>query len=1075
MNIECPACGKKYEVPERHLGRKFRCLKCKTKIRTGEFVRELAPATPVVPFPEDPAPEPSLRKHRVSFQKETGPADVGVYKGLKILSVVLFIGGILALGLMIVESQYGFLRQAQLDLEGIEGVADGSVEGAPRAESDSRPPAPDVDSGELAAQREDAVAVAPRGSGEAAPRTPAESTDLEPDAPPTFLPANEPYGQEPRLGEVEDFDPTWFANSPNYLLRSVTKEDVNGSRMEKVVRSFGSPTFIKQYLRLQDSQDFSVRFYSSIGLANFGVNLDESLLVILEAIATNRTRVGTTKLRLDLANQLLAIHHERVPLALQAMARRHSAEIKGFAIEYLANLGTDAQPVVVEIANSLQDGRPYVPQDPDLAAKTIGDISLYCLKRLRGNAIDAVPELMNQIKTMGESEFRTELNELVIDILTQSHGQTRRAEMNDWARGIGLDYIPSSMRHLVHYRMGRLLESDYFREIEQAPAFMEALDLLQEKSRYRLSDIDLVTLAYENEASTLWQKRPFVMVVRTKEPIDMSRFGPYPVGEIEGKSFLQISPEVGLYRARENTLILATLDDLVSIVTGRKFQSPLLVLPSGPKEVDYFESNQHFAIACRFDAENCQVESEFEYFVPKIAKEKLALYEAEQFELPLEFPGPARYVVETTEGIGNLEQASRLKIVNRIPITDFPLILVRLDWLRPADRTSLEAWQDLVAASATQRGILSDAANRVQVELGTINDLTRGEVCQLISQFFVNMDVGPAKNMRYSGEEKTNLHRLLQMVSGWVEGPILSQVKDYMNAVHFDEARQIGIYVRIPTSQSLHLIAENMRQMEKVELPDESWVRLSNMLAHLFAVGDDKVLANCLRVCGESSQLVIEFNSQISEMADDAQAPEELRELASKALGLTRQIRVVEQDYSDLEGYARDSGIANYALEGHRKLRGDPPAITKLAPFREDTRVFDIQLPELHPDIWEIQLDGAVDRELEEYRVVTGLKFTVLNGDVIVVERRSHQPSQQILNDWNTTSGYLCSNLVRDVKGESGAEFDRKRLYFSQGLPKAQRLIVADGVQYEVRWMGRNHDKHPAYVDQILDSFGIRQ
>ena len=61
------------------------------------------------------------------------------------------------------------------------------------------------------------------------------------------------------------------------------------------------------------------------------------------------------------------------------------------------------------------------------------------------------------------------------------------------------------------------------------------------------------------------------------------------------------------------------------------------------------------------------------------------------------------------------------------------------------------------------------------------------------------------------------------------------------------------------------------------------------------------------------------------------------------------------------------------------------------------------------------------------------------------------------------------------MKGESGAEFDRKRLYFSQGLPKAQRLIVADGIQYEVRWMGRNHDKHPAYVDQILDSFGVRK
>lgn len=130
--------------------------------------------------------------------------------------------------------------------------------------------------------------------------------------------------------------------------------------MEKVARSYGSPTFIQQYLRLQNSPDFSVRFYSSMALANFGVNIDESLLVMLEAIATDRTRVGTTKLRLDLANRLLAVHHERVPKALQVMARRHSAEIKGFAIEYLANLGVDAQPVVREI-NWLKPGNISVP------------------------------------------------------------------------------------------------------------------------------------------------------------------------------------------------------------------------------------------------------------------------------------------------------------------------------------------------------------------------------------------------------------------------------------------------------------------------------------------------------------------------------------------------------------------------------------------------------------------------------------------------------------------------------------------------------------------------------------------
>ncbi|MCH2183341.1 MAG: hypothetical protein MK108_15185 [Mariniblastus sp.] len=1056
-------------------------MKCKTKIRTLESAGSLVPTAPPVQPLEKPVVTRALSTQRSSFQKETGPADVGVYKGLKILSVVLFVGGLLAVALMIMESQFGVLRQAQLDMEGIQGDSGSEAEASPSVGPASTTltgdavaaPGSPQGAGLSTASGGEADVDSPAGSETAGKTAGSESGD--PDALPRILPANERYGQEPSLGEIEDFDPTWFTNNPNYLLRSLVKVDVNGSRMEKVVRAFGSPTFIQQYRRLQDSPDFSVRFYSSIGLANFGVNIDESLLVILEAIATDRTRVGTTKLRLDLANQLLAAHHERVPGALHTMARRHSAEIKGFAIEYLANLGVDAQPVVVEIADSLHDRRPYIPQNPELDVKTIGDISLYCLKRLQANAVGAVPELMKQIETMGESELRTEMNELVVDILTRSHSQAYRTEMSDWAQGVGLGYIPPSMRHLVHYRMSRLLASGYFQEISKAPAFMEAIQLLEDQCHLRLSDIDFVTLAYENEARTLWQKRPFVMVLRTLEPVDMSRFGDHPVGDFEGRSFLLVSPEIGLYRARENTLILATLDDLRSIVADKKTQSPMLVLPSDPEKADYFESTQHFAVSCHFDGDDCQLESEFEYFVPDVAKAKRALLEADQFELPLGFPGPAKFVLETTDRTATVDQESRLKIVNRIPLASFPLTLVRLDWLRPANRTSLEAWQDLVAASATQRGIFSEASNRVQPELGEVNDLTRHDVCQLIPQFFINMDVGPAKNMKYSGEEKTNLYRLLQMVSGWVEGSILVQVKDYMNAVHFEEARQIEVYTRIPTSQSLALIAENMQQMDAVELSDESWAQLSNMLRHLFAVGDDQVLKDCLTVCGKAPQLVIEFNLTVKGIADNAEVSAELREMASRALGVTREIRVVEQDYSDLESYARDSGMANYALEGHRKMRGDPPKITKLVPFREDARVFDITLPELHPDIWEIQLDGPVDREQEEYRMVTGLKYTVLNGDVIVVQRRNHQPTEQVLNDWNTASGYLCGNLVRDEKGSSSSEFDRQRFYFAQGLPKAQRLIVSDGVQYEVRWMGRNHDSHPAYVQRIFDSFSVRQ
>ena len=555
----------------------------------------------------------------------------------------------------------------------------------------------------------------------------------------------------------------------------------------------------------------------------------------------------------------------------------------------------------------------------------------------------------------------------------------------------------------------------------------------------------------------------------------MSQFDSYRGAEFDGARFLEVSPEIGLYRARENTLILATLDDLKSIVAKQKEQSPSLVLPAEPDKAMFFEATQHFAVSCNFANGDCQLVSEFEYFLPTVAEAKLALLEAGKFELPLEFPGPAKFVFETTDRSSSIHLESRLRVVNRIPIDKAPLTLVKLDWLRPADSASFEAWQDLVAASATQRGIFSDASNRVHPELGVVNDLMRRKVCELIPQFFNHMEVGPAKNLKYSGEEKANLYRLLKLITGWVEGPILVQVKDYMNAVHFDQSRQIQVYANIPTSESLGLIAENMQQVDSVDLPEESWAQVAGMLKHLFAVGDEEVLEDCLLVCQKSPQLVIEFNLPIKSIVEDSSASPDLRKLASNVLSIIRRIRVVEQDYSRLEEYARDSGIANYALEGHRKLRGDPPKISKLVPFREEARVFDIQLPELHPDIWEIQLEGPVDREQEEYREITGLKYTVLNGDVIVVNRRNHQPSESVHSDWNTTTGYLCDNLVRDEAGGSDAEFDRQRYYFAQGLPKAQRLIVYKGIQYELRWMGRNHREHPLYLDQIMGSFGVKE
>ena len=35
MLVECPNCEKKYKVPERHIGKKFRCENCGHRVRTG--------------------------------------------------------------------------------------------------------------------------------------------------------------------------------------------------------------------------------------------------------------------------------------------------------------------------------------------------------------------------------------------------------------------------------------------------------------------------------------------------------------------------------------------------------------------------------------------------------------------------------------------------------------------------------------------------------------------------------------------------------------------------------------------------------------------------------------------------------------------------------------------------------------------------------------------------------------------------------------------------------------------------------------------------------------------------------
>ena len=295
----------------------------------------------------------------------------------------------------------------------------------------------------------------------------------------------------------------------------------------------------------------------------------------------------------------------------------------------------------------------------------------------------------------------------------------------------------------------------------------------------------------------------------------------------------------------------------------------------------------------------------------------------------------------------------------------------------------------------------------------------------------------------------------------------------FLNAANFSSARKITVLSASLNSVALKFIANHAAKANQLELEPETIERLRLLVEHYLVNGDEASQLDALTVCKFVPNFATFMDQHISRIADSDTAAN-LKNAARELRRRAREVRFAEGDYDFLEKLAQDSGLANYGIEGHRDLKGDPPKIEKLEPFLEENRIFDIDLPYVDPDLETLQLDGNVDPVEKEYSRVTGFKYMVRNADIVIVSKQ-RLTTECLEDDWRAATRFLQSRATLDFANETEYDFDRTRYYSIQGLQKAQRLVVVGDSMFEVRWIGRRHKTAPPYVQQILDSFRIRE
>ena len=1089
MKIECSRCKRRYQIPENLVGQTIRCLHCgepidsttqpTVAITTGpesspsQFYD--SPVSPVDPSGAPPRTAPGSARRAWQTQKQTSQQPILKPETAKLIVLVICILAMGAVALMVAEWQWGVVS-GRRTFSNPTQVADrdGPVEDSPSVDeppandpqpshAEGKPDRPESKTGSSNETTRAQTAERPETTGR---NRETENTAEDDDQPEPF-PLADDY-PEPVLGKIPFFDPTWDANQPLYSLRVLDRPELTGEVMEKIVRTYGAPPFIRRYRELLHSDDYTVQFYAAMGLANFGDEVVPSIRFMLKAIALSRSRPGY-QIRLDLANQLIAHWRREAVPALFDLIHDPDADVKGAAIEYLALFGWESRPAVPAIASAVTDARPYVPMTPELKTFSIGQLAREALRRLGPQAVDALPTLLKSIRQMKPSPVRDELIRLAVEI-RRAAGIRSSGDLPDWAERAGLQYLPDTLRYVAYCRPQKLIDAGM---ISKQPDWLEPL---QSRVGIALNEIDLITFAWQNDRDSLWEKRPCLGVLRTRNPIGMVHLPAAKRTEVDGQIVHLVPGDMAYQRIGEHTLVFGTADEVLAAAAKRirALGPPPVVMPRGEREPLYFRATPSWGVSAYEGTGRPEVAIEFEYGSPELARVAA--------DLLLDPTDPDSDVNRLPEGwsalIGDASARWQLELSRAVTWISMPKgpggqRLIDLKMWTDEKTAGVQQWETFAWEVQTERSPFSDAAGLIHPEMQQASDLYRAEVVDIVSRFLSEVGVDATTAMDVSGSQKKNIIRFLHAVATWADSRHLESITHFIDAIHLDPARAVAIYSRIAHRESIAHMAQRVENVPAIAFSDDTRQRLKPMLEHYLNVGDEPTVISILRICAADPWLATRLEDRIGQLRDDRTLAESTRQLAGDVRQMRQPFVLPADDYSRLERYAVDSGTANVGRKPGKTFRRRAPGIQKMLAFAHNARTFDVDLPHVDPELIRTEFEGPADESIEQYTRIDTLRYMIDGGDVVVAARREYDPDH-VARDWVGTSAYLGSALVRDVEVSGKYAFDRRRDYVLDGTPKSQRIIQVGNSIFEVRWIGWNYNHFPPHVDMIIQSFSPR-
>ncbi|MEM7454994.1 MAG: hypothetical protein AAF456_11645 [Planctomycetota bacterium] len=1163
MKIRCGHCGKKYDIPERHLGKKFTCVKCDNRIKT------------YLPSQGD---DPTERVHPVSPISETPPVDLNAATGSHFsgpdLSAMRPAGNRLAQG----GPWYRNLMRIGLPVAAVTVAIAGGLLILKYQNGEPENPATDDPGATLAGNT--VVAADDHSEARTAGSVAARSNDAGRVTLADDRPAN--FGQSGRFRDdikYAGLRPPHILNDPlvdptfvNYDITGFERFYFKELLLEYGL-TYGGIEFQKLYERAMNSRSSSVRMDGAIACANWRHNLETAIPTILSTMGAHDVTADGKEYRLHYAARILNEYPNLVESAVE---------------DIIAN-GDEGFDVCLDKLIEKNRITPDVFRATILAAnssdqRTVNGISLtHILDSFLGySSLDT-----------GFLDGRLNLNPFEVDLPRPVLDRIRRISWKDnggkasIAGQTGLDMIPEFFDSLSFLRVSDVLQCGAM-NFKMGPDSLKiaAYDQLEPLSRITdalnssLAEVQFVTTGQPSDMDTATEATtPTLMIVRFKSAPDQDGLSKIGERSDDGQYLL----EGGYFAAFVDNLTLAIgTSNEVDWCRNRRSADHIHPAVFHWQELEYcdaFQGDNSNATFFQFDMRtaDASVLTMKEYFVDlesSLSPDEWREHNQQLADILAEFrrgqqgrdtgmraalerwsdqnPGdyPSQAEIDRIRPI-ELSQEMRGTRLAREARGHHVLIMsgpgfamtdpfeFQHDMLTPdespidlpadddeirefilalADETSVDTieYQDVLSQFLDSVNDRIAASPEVVTDVQALPTLeaTFG-VSRLFSRPHVEKIVQIANSVEFSDGQVDRSRWAIACLAPIHSPEAIHAIAGFLNhdrgdnvlnadgmldgveAHEFDSARS--------DNSRRHLVGIEVEQTElhlRVEFADrinQVCDRLGPAIDYYLVHGDERLQSDCVEIVSKVPGLKRGLNYRLSMLRYNPATPSDVLDSLNRFM----PVQPIEFEVPAHPGNDTRSTVYSnpFFASIERAVDGDPAEVTGLELFECESCPFKVKLlatanaedsvldfygslfhrPKREDESvqeWGERLANT-EYKPEDYRVLEGLDQIIEGSDAIQVD--TIVPDiEELIAHWNTSNDMLGSNLVKDEAGDSGADFDRIRYFFIDGVPKAQRTIAwrdqhEDHFHNKVtlRWIGRNRTTHPAYVEEIVNSLWI--